>query len=104
MDVSQYAPGGSWEKEQIIKALSDTDAELDRNPIASVVSVMSLRARFNSQRHYEIYLFTAVDSMSEDDVREFADDTPQEFANWVRENHVKCIYNDRKKEKTQVIV
>ena len=53
-----------------------------------------LRARYNSHRHYEIYSFTAVAGIDEEDIRELFERDPQYAADLVRERGSK-IYSDR---------
>jgi hypothetical protein len=62
---------------------------------------MIMRARFNNQRHYEIYGFTSDES--EKYVREMFEDSPQFIVDWIRDNGVK-IYSDRVNTKDVVIV
>lgn len=53
-----------------------------------------LRARYNSQRHYEIYIITATPGISEDDIREMFDTDPQIAADTIRRiGH--CFHSDR---------
>lgn len=63
---------------------------------------MRLRARFNSQRHYEIYTFSSV--IPEEDLKTIAfGKEPQVLVDAIR-NCGTQIYSDRAKERTQVIV
>ena len=43
-----------------------------------------LRARYNSQRHYEIYIITAVSGITEDDIRDMFEADPQTAAETIR--------------------
>lgn len=43
-----------------------------------------LRARYNSQREYEIYIITATPGIGEDDIREMFDTDPQTAADTIR--------------------
>jgi hypothetical protein len=53
-----------------------------------------LRARYNSQRHYEIYTFNAVSGINEQDIRDMFEDNPQMAADTIRRiGH--CFYSDR---------
>jgi len=53
-----------------------------------------LRARANSQRHYEIYTFSASDDVDIDDIREMFESNPQVAADTIRRiGHQ--IYSDR---------
>ena len=53
-----------------------------------------LRARFNSQRHYEIYSVEATDGITAEDIREMFEANPQSAADTIRRlGH--CLHSDR---------
>ena len=53
-----------------------------------------LRARVNSQRHYEIYSVEATDGITAEDIREMFDASPQSAADTIRRlGH--CMHSDR---------
>ena len=54
------------------------------NPIPSVIDRLSLRARFNSHRNYEIYTLKTEDEMNEDQIRDYFDANPLAFKDLVR--------------------
>ena len=61
-----------------------------------------LRARVNSQRHYEIYTCEAVDGITAEDIREMFEISPQSAADTIRRlGH--CLYSDRA-EKNRVLI
>ena len=60
-----------------------------------------LRARFNSQRHYEIYAIAAEDDISDEDIKDMFNNSPQTAADTIRKLGVK-IYSDRMTENEQV--
>jgi hypothetical protein len=53
-----------------------------------------LRAQFNPQRHYEIYLLEVADGITVEDIREAFESAPQEMADTVRRIGHK-FYSDR---------
>jgi hypothetical protein len=55
---------------------------------------LELRARSNTQRHYEIYLINATDGITADDIRAMFDRDPQTAADLIRERGHK-YYSDR---------
>ena len=61
-----------------------------------------LRARYNSQRHYEIYIITAVAGITEDYIRDMFEADPQTAANTIRRIGHKH-YSDRAPEDQVVI-
>lgn len=87
------------EKEQAWSALQDKPGP----KLNSLVSSLILRARYNSQRHYEIYTVTVEDSINEDDLRTMFDNDPQGSADLVRVRGNK-IYSDRVKQSEVKIV
>lgn len=82
------------EREGIVQALKGETVTW-RNPI----QFMILRARFNSQRCYEIYCFDS--ELDEDELIRLFTDDPQLMANTIRRVGQK-LYSDRA-TKTQVI-
>jgi len=61
-----------------------------------------LRARYNTQRHYEIYIITATPGIDEDDIREMFDANPQSAADTIRRIGYQ-YYSDRVQENRVVI-
>ena len=55
---------------------------------------LKLRARMNSQRNYEIYAITAVDGITEQDIREMFEANPQGAADTIRRLG-QVLYSDR---------
>lgn len=53
-----------------------------------------LRARYNTQRHYEIYLVDCGEEITEHMIREWFDTDPQGAADLIRERGIQ-IYSDR---------
>lgn len=57
------------------------------------LSMMLLRARVNSQRSYEIYVFDTDETMDYDFVKDMFDSDPQVIVNSIRENGRKLFSN-----------
>ena len=63
---------------------------------------MILRARYNPQRHYEIYQVEATDGITADDIRDMFESSPQMAADTIRQlGH--CYFSDRQQEDRVVI-
>ena len=63
---------------------------------------LMLRARYNPQRHYEIYQVEATDSITADDIRDMFTASPQTAADTIRRlGH--CYFSDRVQEDRVVI-
>ena len=88
-----------WEKENIFNILKEEAAS--PSPANIPLNQLILRARYNSQRHYEIYTFDS--ALTEDDIKETFESDPQVMVDAIRScGHE--IYSDRVLKKTQVIV
>ena len=61
-----------------------------------------LRARYNSHRHYEIYIITAAPGIDSDDIREMFENNPQTAADTIRRIGHK-YHSDRSQEDRVVI-
>lgn len=88
-----------WEKENIFRILKDQIREI--KPPSVPLDKMILRARVNSQRHYEIYTFES--ELSEKYIKETFSSDPQVIVDAIR-NVGHELYSDRVLKKTQVIV
>jgi hypothetical protein len=83
----------------IVEALKGNDSP--RHAYANPFH-LRLRAQFNPQRHYEIYIIEATEGVTEEDIRDMFKASPQTAADTIREKG-ECFYSNRK-EKTAVIV
>ena len=88
----------NWEKENVWRILQEkpTDEKPPHIPLGSLI----LRARYNSQRHYEIYTFDS--SLTEEDIKDTFASDPQVMVDAIR-NVGHELYSDRVVKKTQVI-
>jgi|688.fasta_scaffold24828_12 hypothetical protein len=96
-DITEYE---HWEKRNLVEILSDRKPTA--NPIHRMISTVQLRATFNPQRNYELYVFSADNDCQLSDIKEWADTDPQSLVDWVRINGL-CQYSDRQKEFTNRI-
>jgi hypothetical protein len=95
--ITQYE---HHDKQNLINMLSDKPTE--RNPLDSIVRSMLLRARFNTQRPYEIYAVDCAEEMDEKFWRKQWEEYPQETADLIRERGHK-LYSDRALKKPVII-
>jgi hypothetical protein len=100
-DITSRHPD-HFEKGQLIEALKGNTPQ--RNPLFQQISAMKLRARFNSQRCYEIYIFTTESSIEFKDVEDWMIADPQSLVDWVRVNHYAKVYSDYESNRKPVIV
>lgn len=81
-----------------------TFAVLANMPKPDVPNLMhwELRARYNSQRHYEIYTFSADPGIDVNEIRDMFEADPQHAADTIRRIGHK-FYSDRREENKIVI-
>ena len=61
-----------------------------------------LRAQFNSQRHYEIYVFDTVKGITAEDIRDMFEASPQTAADTIRGIGT-VFYSDRQTQKAAIV-
>ena len=88
-----------WEKENIWSILKEENTK--PKPAMVPLMMMIMRAKANTQRHYEIYTFDS--ELSEEDIRETFEVCPQVIVDSIR-NIGHKFYSDRADKKQQVIV
>jgi len=87
--ITQYE---DWDKVQLMEVLKGNG--LKKNPLNQLVHVLTLRARFNSQRHYEIYAIDCDLELDQTFWQERWEADPQWCADLVRKKgHM--IHSDR---------
>ncbi len=99
-DITHFHPD-NFEKGQLIDALKGNN--IQPNPLGQQISMMKLRARFNTHRTPEIYIFTTEDDVEFKHVEDWMIADPQSLVDWVRENHWNKILSDYNPKKRKVI-
>lgn len=107
VDITQdLVLGELFEKESLFDRIKEPDADIHNEhvrKINSIIQMMTLRARANPQRHYEIYSLNTVKGIDKETLEQLFNDSPQSAADLIRERGTK-LYSDRVHKKTQVIV
>lgn len=65
-----------------------------KDPLGDILGAMTMRARFNPDRSYELYAMDCDESITEKDLWGWWDNTPQAAADLTREKGV-CIFSHR---------
>lgn len=91
-DYTEYSQGKMW---------ADLKGEKPKAQFPNLMHLV-LRARYNSQRHYEIYLINAEEGITADDIAGMFRNDPQGAADIIRERGYK-YYSDREDRKRVVI-
>jgi hypothetical protein len=95
--ITQYE---RWDSENTFRVLNNQEPV--RNPINQLIQSMLLRARFNQQRHYELYAIDCETSISKQDIEQMFEDNPQAAAELFRSRGHK-LYSDRANKNRVVI-
>ena len=87
-------------KEETWQALKKDHAQDDNlsgrtQSVTSIVSMLAMRAKFNSHRFYEIYAIDVDDGITSDDIKDWFESAPQEMADLIRKRGRK-LYSDRR--------
>lgn len=96
--ITQYE---DWDHQNLVNVLAGTKKK--DNPLSQLLGRLVMRARFNSQRHYEIYAIDCDKEMTEQDWHDMFESSPQATADLVRERGVK-IFSDRAEQSKIKIV
>ena len=99
-DITEYHPD-NWDKNQLLAVMMGKAYK--KAPIHAQISQMVMRAKFNPQRNYEIYIQQADEDITAADFAAAFNDNPQHWADYVREYHSVKIYSDRGKKGSRVI-
>ena len=101
----------SWDMLGIEAVINITEIEKDATwallqdkpgpRLSGIVNAVMMRARMNSQSHYEVYTVTMESSITEEDIKEMFEMNPQHMAELIRERGRK-VYSDRIAENTGV--
>jgi hypothetical protein len=77
-----------WEKKRVWSTIKD-----EKQPQAPNLQMLIIRARMNTQRRYEIYVFNADESLSEYDIGKAFKEDPQYLVDFIRQ-HGEKLYSD----------
>jgi len=91
INATQIDQDYMWE---VLTTTNQDQVNFRSNKLGEIFRMLTLRARYNSHRHYEIYSIEVDDGISEDDLREMFEDNPQASADLIRKRGRK-LYSDR---------
>lgn len=96
--ITQYE---HHEKQNLMRILKDEKSV--RNPINDIVQRLIFRAKFNQQRHYEIYAVDCHPDLDEAFWKEQWQSNPQETAKLIRERGHK-LHSDRRTTQQEILI
>lgn len=84
----------SWERESLLNTIAGK--KLSNPPVN--LQAMTMRARFNPQRAYEIWTFNTVEDFDEESLWSYANENPQALVDMIREHGKRLYANERNRE------
>lgn len=99
-EITEHHPD-NWARNHLFDSIKQSKKV--EKPMSINMTALVLRAQMNPQRHYEIYVFTSSDDVDAEDIKDMFINSPQAFADWVRENHSYKIYDNRKTTKDVIV-
>jgi hypothetical protein len=87
--ITQYEDQSKLDMWKILK-----EEPTGKNPLDEIISAMMMRARFNTERSFEIYAMDCEEGITEENLWEFWDNSPQCAADLTRQKGV-CIFSNR---------
>lgn len=81
-----------WDRDNVWRILNNQEHIV--NPINSIMQRLLLRARYNTQRRYEIYAVDCAEEITKESLIKQFDDNPQGMADLIRSRGHK-LYSDR---------
>jgi len=79
----------SWERDSLLNTIAGK--KLSKPPVN--LQALTMRARFNPQRNYEIYTFNTTEELDEETLWRYADENPQALVDMIR-NRGKRLYGE----------
>jgi len=99
-EITEHHPD-RWARDHLFDSIKDSKVVAKKMSIP--LGALLLRARYNSHRHYEIYVFTSEDSIDAEGIKSWFDTDAQGFADWVRKNHSVRLWDDRQKSNAVIV-
>jgi hypothetical protein len=99
-EITEHHPD-NWAKNSLFDTIKASKKV--EKPLGFNLAALKLRAQANSQRHYEIYVFTSDPDIDAAAIDEWFTADPQGFADWVRVNHSYRVHDDRARIKPAIV-
>lgn len=99
--------GNDFEKESLFERIKDPDNVPRNEPVAKLnklVHMLQLRAQFNPQRNYELYMINTTKGVSKEDIEGWFEDSPQAAVDRCREIGTKLFSYRATENDRRVIV
>lgn len=98
--------GNDFEKESLFERIKDPAKEPRNSHVANLnrmIHMLQLRAQFNPQRNYELYMVNTQDGITQEDIVQWFEDSPQAAADRCREIGVKLLSHREPNPERRVI-
>lgn len=96
--ITQYE---QWDRDNTFRVLNNEEPV--RNPLTGIIQMMTMRARFNPQRHYELYAIECDENITKENLEEMFEQDPQGSAELIRKRGCR-LYSDRaQKDRVKIV-
>lgn len=99
--------GNEFEKESLFERIKNPNEEPRNEPVVKLnkmFHMLQLRAQFNPQRNYELYMINTTDGIVDKDIWEWFETDPQSAVNHCREIGTKLVSHRATDTDRRVIV
>ena len=87
-DITRFHPD-VWAKQHLFDSIKNS--KVTKQTGFPPIHALEMRARFNSQRNYGLYVFTSTEDVDLEAIKAWSETDPQGLVDWIRENHSLCI-------------
>jgi hypothetical protein len=95
IDITEYEFPTKSDLATMIKTGDNSGFQKKQAELNRLISVMSMRARFNIDRSYEIYAFRSSDGITKKEIEDLFETNPQFIVDFIRENGVGIVKKNR---------
>jgi hypothetical protein len=96
--ITQYE---KWNEENTFRILKDEPTE--RNPLTYMIQMMTMRARFNPDRHYELYAIDCEENITKEQLEQMFENDPQTSADLIRNRGHRLFSHRAEPNKVKIV-
>ena len=105
--TEEVGRGNDFERESLFERIKNPEQEPHNEHVIKLnkmIHMMQLRARFNPQRNYEIYMLNTTESVSKADLEQWFEASPQAAVDRIREIGIQLLsHRDTQPEKRVIV-
>lgn len=91
VDITKYEFPTPEELVGMIKTSDNSSFAKRQKELHKIIHFMTLRARFNTERDYEVYAFRSDAHITKEDIERMFEENPQHIVDFIRANGLKIV-------------